>query len=151
MASGVFGPLSLKIIKAFSLFSMITGSMDVLSGVSLIASMSGSSLTGTPTSLALADSQLRFLGAMWAGYGAMLWWASNDPQTRRFPLAMLGGILFVSGIGRVISGLSRGFNATWVKVATVVELVGPIVSRPGHSWIKTSKVLDHEGPVYYYL
>lgn len=63
---------------------------------------------------------------MWAGYGVMLWWTSNDLETRRMPLGLLGGIIFVGGLGRLLSGLSHGFSATWVQVATVAELLGPL-------------------------
>ena len=55
----------------------------------------------------------------------MLWWISNDLQTRQAPLAILGVVAFLAGIGRSISGVSRGWGAAWLKVAAGIELVVP--------------------------
>ena len=114
-----------RILKACSLFSIITGSMDVCRGIDMMNSISGPIPIRSPA-IALVDSQIRFLGAMWAGYGMMLWWTSNDLKTRRIPLGLLGGIMFLGGLGRLLSGLSHGFSATWVQVATAAELFGPV-------------------------
>ncbi|KAK6079527.1 hypothetical protein SCUP234_05696 [Seiridium cupressi] len=111
-------------LKAFSIVSIATGSADVLFGIRMIATKPGESAP-KPATVSLMDSQLRFLGAMWAGYGMILWWASNNLVSRRVPLAVLGGVMFLGGLGRAASGLSHGMAATWVKVATAVELVGP--------------------------
>jgi hypothetical protein len=99
--------------------------MDVCLGIDMINSISGPLPTRSPA-VALVDSQIRFLGAMWAGYGMMLWWTSNDLETRRTPLGLLGAIMFLAGLGRLLSGLSHGFSATWVQVATAAELFGPV-------------------------
>ena len=76
-------------------------------------------------STAVADSQIRFLGSVWAGYGVMLWWASNSLKTRRVPLALLGGIMFAGGLGRTLSALKHGFGAEWTRIALWAELIGP--------------------------
>jgi hypothetical protein len=111
-------------LKAFSIFSMFIGSVDVIGGHKLLIPASERSLLPKPT-LALLDNQLRFLGATWAGYGAMMWWVSNDLQTRQVPLAVLGATMVLAGIGRLTSGLSYGWAASWLKVATGVELIIP--------------------------
>ncbi|KAH7182456.1 uncharacterized protein B0J16DRAFT_343721 [Fusarium flagelliforme] len=111
-------------LKAFSIFSMATGTADVIGGHKLLIPASERALLPKPT-LQLLDNQLRFLGATWGGYGAVLWWISNDLQTRQAPLAILGIAMFLAGIGRSISGLSVGWGATWLKVAAGVELVVP--------------------------
>ena len=55
----------------------------------------------------------------------MLWWTSNDLRTRQAPLALLGGICFVAGLGRLASSIKFGFGATWIRVAMWAELLGP--------------------------
>jgi hypothetical protein len=111
-------------LKAFSIFSMTTGTVDVIGGHKLLIPASERALLPKST-LQLLDNQLRFLGATWGGYGAMLWWISNDLQTRQVPLAILGVVAFLAGIGRSISGVSLGWGAAWLKVAAGIELVVP--------------------------
>jgi hypothetical protein len=111
-------------LKAFSIFSMATGTADVIGGHKLLIPASERALL-PKTTLSLLDNQLRFLGATWGGYGAILWWISNDLQTRQTPLAILGVVAFLAGIGRSISGVSLGWGATWLKVAAGIELVVP--------------------------
>ncbi|KAJ9633322.1 uncharacterized protein PV06_00824 [Exophiala oligosperma] len=115
-----------KLLKGFSIFALVVGTGDALGGTSVLEKASGDAFTSTNSSLiALTDSQLRFLGTYWAGYGAMLWWASNDLTTRRVPLAILGATLFASGIGRSISAMIHGFPSGVIIAATGVELLMP--------------------------
>lgn len=117
-------PLS-NFLKFGSVFAMITGSADVLIGTRMIEIGTGESFPiNTPTA-ALVDSQIRFLGGMWAAVGAIIWWVSNDIQARRVPLAILGGFMFFAGIGRAISGALHGFSSPLVASFTAVELIGP--------------------------
>ena len=104
---------------------MLTGTMDLLLGVRMLESGSGVSFPINSAAAVLADSQLRFLGGIWAGYGTMLWWASSDLRTRRVPLAILGGIMVFAGVGRTISGTLHGFSSPLILGFTVIELVVP--------------------------
>lgn len=114
-----------KVLKVSSVFAIATGLLDACLGTSMIPGLSGALATRSPVT-ALVDSQLRFLGTMWAGYGVMLWWASNDLHTRKVPLGLLGIVMFSGGIGRLLSCLKHGLGAPWVKVAIGIELVGPV-------------------------
>ncbi|CEI68223.1 hypothetical protein FVEN_g11826 [Fusarium venenatum] len=111
-------------LKAFSIFSMATGTADVIAGHKPLIPASERALLPKST-LSVLDNQLRFLGATWGGYGAILWWVSNDLQERQAPLAVLGAVMFIAGIGRTVSGLSLGWGASWLKVAAGIELVVP--------------------------
>ena len=112
-----------RTLKVCSAFAVLTGSLDLCLGTSML----GGSQVFTPglSTTAIADSQIRFFGSAWAGYGVMLWWTSNDLSTRQTPLALLGGICFVAGLGRLVSSFKHGFGATWVRVAMWAELLGP--------------------------
>jgi hypothetical protein len=111
-------------LKAFAIFSMATGTMDVITGSDSIGTLV-EPITVNSTSMAFVDSQLRFLGAIWAGYGALLWWTSNDIETRRFPLGVLGAAMVAGGIGRTISGWKYGFSVGWVGLAALAEVAVP--------------------------
>lgn len=112
-----------RTLKVCSVFAVATGSLDLCLGTSVLG---GSQVfaPGLPNT-AIADSQIRFFGSVWAGYGVMMWWTSNDLKTRQVPLALLGGICFVAGLGRLASSFKHGFGAEWVRVAMWAELLGP--------------------------
>ncbi|QPC78243.1 hypothetical protein HYE68_008995 [Fusarium pseudograminearum] len=118
-----YSPLAIG-LKVFSIFSMATSTADVIAGHKALIPVSERALLPKST-LSVVDNQLRFLGAVWGGYGALLWWASNDLQARQAPLAVLGAVMFIAGIGRSISGLTLGWGAPWLKVAAGIELVFP--------------------------
>ena len=111
-------------LKVFALFSIFTGTMDVVLGHKMLVPASERSLLPRST-LAVLDNQLRFLGTMWAGYGSILWWTTNDLTSRQIPLSLLGLFMFLAGVGRLTSGLAYGWGASWTKIAAGVELVGP--------------------------
>ncbi|KAF4450933.1 hypothetical protein F53441_5994 [Fusarium austroafricanum] len=111
-------------LKAFAIFSMFTGTVDIITGHKVLLPTSERAQLSEST-LGLLDNQLRFLAASWGGYGGMLWWASNNLQTRQAPLGFLGAIMFVAGIGRLLGGLTVGWGASWTKVAATIELVFP--------------------------
>ena len=112
-------------LKVGSAFAIATGTMDVLLGARVLENFSGVAFPVDSTAAVLADSQLRFLGGIWAGYGMMLWWASNDLRTRRVPLAILGVVMVFGGIGRSISGALYGFGSSLMVGSTAIELVVP--------------------------
>jgi hypothetical protein len=111
-------------LKLFAIFSMFTGTVDLIAGHKLIIPASERSLLPDPT-LAFMDNQLRFLGAIWSGYGMILWWASSNLETRKVPLSLLGTAMFLAGVGRLTSGLSLGWGAPWLKIAAAAELIVP--------------------------
>lgn len=118
-------------LKAFSLFAIATGTSATLKGLNSALSYfptisTPSSLVASPPSV-LADSNYAYFGAMWAGYGGMLWWTSDDLRERKVPLAILGGFMVLGGVGRAFSAWRFGFSHGAAKVATVVEFVAPVL------------------------
>jgi Domain of unknown function (DUF4345) len=70
------------------------------------------------------DSQIRFLGAIWFGFGIILYWIifSIEKQTTLFRLA--AGCIFLGGIGRLTSALLVGLPPIPLIAGTVLELAG---------------------------
>ncbi|GAM86221.1 hypothetical protein ANO11243_042330 [Dothideomycetidae sp. 11243] len=99
------------------------GTLDVCLGIEMLGGTAQFPAASPVT--AITDSQVRFLGSAWAGWGVMLWWASNDVRGRQTPLALLGGVIFAGGIGRALSARRFGFGAQWIPVVMWVELLGP--------------------------
>jgi hypothetical protein len=110
------------ILKACGLFNMIMGSINVAYGQNMLAGPSVF-VTGSASS-ALADSQIRYLGAIIASSGAVIWWTSYDVSQRQSPLAMLGAGVFVGGVGRSVAGIKHGFGPK-TKLVMLLELALP--------------------------
>lgn len=110
------------IVKACAVFTMFTGSLNVAYGQNMLAGPSV--FIPRSESSALADSQIRYLGAVMASASWIVWWASNDLSERQVPLAMLGVGAFAGGIGRLVAGVKHGFGPR-MKAAMWIELVVP--------------------------
>jgi Domain of unknown function (DUF4345) len=111
-------------LRIFAVFAVVTGSLDLLFGGGLLVASGAVLATGSATD-PLIDSQLRFLGAIWAGYGVMLWWTAGNLRSRMTPLAILSATMFVAGLGRTGSALLHGIPSPLVIVFIAIELIGP--------------------------
>jgi hypothetical protein len=112
------------VLKACAFFDMVVGTMHVAYGQYMLADQS-TFVVGSETS-ALADSQIRFGGAIMASSGLLAWWASNDIPRRRMPLAILGAGVFTGGCGRFLAGNKHGFGPN-MRTLMLVEMVVPVV------------------------
>jgi hypothetical protein len=113
-----------SILKACAFFDMVVGTMHVAYGQYMLADQS-IFVVGSESS-ALADSQIRFGGAIMASSGVLAWWASNDISRRQVPLAILGVGVFAGGCGRFLAGNKHGFGRN-MKTLMLVEMVVPVV------------------------
>lgn len=113
-----------NLLKGVGSFAMITGAADVFVGTKMLEGLAGESLPVTTVADAITDSQIRFLGSTWAGFGAMMWWVSNDIPSRRTPLAILLAAFFLGGIGRSLSILLHGHATPFLAGFIGVELLG---------------------------
>lgn len=111
-----------NILKAYALFAFLTGTSNIAYGQSILADTSV--FKPKSASSALADSQIRYLGAQFAVTGAIVWWVSYDVLERQVPLAIVGAGVVAGGVGRVIAGAKHGFEPR-MKLAMWIELVVP--------------------------
>jgi hypothetical protein len=112
------------ILKACAFFDLVVGTMHVAYGQYMLGDQS-TFVVGSETS-ALADSQIRFGGAIMASSGVLAWWASNNISQRKMPLAILGVGVFAGGCGRFLAGTKHGFGPN-MKTLMLVEMVVPVV------------------------
>ncbi|MBA4284927.1 MAG: hypothetical protein C0434_05285 [Xanthomonadaceae bacterium] len=117
------------VIRALALLALLTGSIDVLLGLAAQQTI-GAALEegyGDP----LLNSQIRYLGAIWFGFGALLWHCLGDLSKQ---VAILRGallIVFLGGLGRVASVVQFGFPASTVGHGFVVFAIAvEIVAMP---------------------
>jgi hypothetical protein len=73
---------------------------------------------------ALLDSNLRFFGGVWLGLGLALYWLipSIDRQTVLF--RVLWGMIFLGGIGRLLSMIFLGWPPLPFIGFTALEIIG---------------------------
>ena len=113
-------------LKAISVLIMGLGTSNVVLGGSMLE---GLAKTPFPIKTAIgrvADNQLRFFGGVEAGWGAMLWWASNDLSTRQVPLAILAGTMVYGAVGRAIAAARHGFPSAQIPVFMALEAGVPL-------------------------
>ena len=108
--------------RALCLVAFLTGGADLLDGQALLAS------AGTRLGAAAADpvlnSEIRFWGAIWFGFGLILWRASSRFTTDPGLFRLLCGIVLASGVGRLVSAIQYGLPGTILTGAMGLELLG---------------------------
>lgn len=115
------------VVRGFAMLALVTGAADVAIG------LSGQQMIGAALSEGYTDpllnSQVRYLGSIWFGFGALLWYCLNDVKRHA---AILGGaflIVFLGGLGRIASLAQFGFPPSesgtgFVVFAIAIEILG---------------------------
>ena len=119
------GAMSIS-LRVFAGLAMITGALDIIAGTHLLTN-AGARLPETVAADPVLNSQIKFFGAIWFGYGVMLWWATQDLRQRSAVLHILMAVLFLGGIGRVIAAWRFGLATPLLAAFIAIELLGPIV------------------------
>lgn len=118
----------LKIVTVvLSLIALVTGAMDVIIGVSGQANI-GVGPAASPPFDPILDSQIRFLGAVWLGLGAIQLIALRNLQRYGSILQLCFGFIVFGGLGRALSlaivgAPASGIGSVFVVVALVIELL----------------------------
>ena len=60
------------------LFAVVTGALDIIAGTRLLIS-GGAQLPEVAAADPVLNSQIKFLGAVWCGFGVALWWTTSRP------------------------------------------------------------------------
>ena len=121
----------MKFVKAITILlsslALLTGAMDVVIGVAGQANIG----VGNAASVALdpvLDSQVRFLGAVWLGLGAIQLVCLGDLRRYSTILQLCFAIVILGGIGRALSLLQAGhpssdIGTVFIAVALAIELM----------------------------
>lgn len=102
---------------------LVTGTLTLLQGIHALDAF-GISILENITGSIILDSEMRFLGAIWAGIGVMVYAIvpTIEKQTLLFRLIMTAIIL--GGVGRVLSLVWAGNPPALFIALIILELVG---------------------------
>lgn len=121
----------MKFVKAITVLlsslALLTGAMDVVIGVAGQANIGVGNAASVPLDPVL-DSQVRFLGAVWVGLGAIQLVCLGDLRRYSTILQLCFAIVILGGIGRALSLLQAGhpssdIGTVFIAVALAIELM----------------------------
>ncbi len=120
--AGRFRVLAL-VLRAFGLFAIVTGGLDIIAGTHMHIG-AGAHLSPDAAVDPVLNSQIKYLGAVWCGFGATSCWATADLLRRVELLRILAATVFLGGIGDLISLMLYGAGPKLFVAFIVIELLG---------------------------
>jgi hypothetical protein len=103
----------------------ILGAIPVLTGIITMFGLGDPiyASAGIPAN-ALLDSNLRFFGGVWLGLGIALYWLIPNIEKQTVLFRVLWGMIFLGGIGRLLSMIFLGLPPLPFIAFTALEIVG---------------------------
>lgn len=117
-------------MTALRLLSGALGMVIILIGFGHII-FGSAIIPGGMTLNATMDSEERFLGAIFAGYGMAWLWCANDLSRRRRAMLFLSAIFCLGGFARLVSMAVVGLPDQFFMAMTAIELGLPLVFLAG--------------------
>ena len=74
--------------------------------------------------IVLLDTNLRFYSGVWLGLGLALYWLIPSIEKQTIPFRMIWSMIFIGGIGRLLSMLLLGWPPAAFVAFTALEIVG---------------------------
>ena len=111
-------------VRAFCVVAFATGFVDLFAGVKLLI-FGGGHLDGVANDPVL-NSQVGFWGAIWFGFGLILWRASTHLHDEADLFRILCGIITLSGVARLVAAIMYGLPGPVLTAAMVLELVAGV-------------------------
>ncbi|KAM0249262.1 hypothetical protein ACHAP5_002914 [Fusarium lateritium] len=112
------------VLKGFCALCTYIGGAHIVRGIRIY--LPPAELVKLPSdSISMLDTNYRFLGAIFMGYGVMFGWTAYDIKARQLPLNILLAIGALGGIGRMISGATYGWGGSFARNAAIREVVFP--------------------------
>jgi hypothetical protein len=111
-------------MRALQLLLTGAAAVAIVTGVYGVATGSGG-IPGTHDADASVESELRFLYALWVGYGVALLGVVPRVATATAAVRLLAAILFAAGAARAIAWIDAGRPDTLFVVLMIIELVLP--------------------------
>ncbi len=108
-------------VRTLCIIPFVTGVADIVNGVGLLT-LAGARLEGVANDPVL-NSQVGFWGAIWFGFGIILWRASSHLRDEVDLFRLLCGTIALSGLARLGSAIVYGFPGPVLTGAMLVEII----------------------------
>lgn len=107
------------------ILTAVLGAIPILTGIVGLFGLSDPLYAdaGLPVNL-LLDSNLRFLNGAWLGLGLTVIWLIPRIETQTVLFRVLWGMIFLGGVGRLLSMLLLGWPPIPFVAFTVLEIIG---------------------------
>jgi hypothetical protein len=94
------------------------GVSDKFYGISISNSIQGN---------IILDSNFRYFSGLWFGLGIVLFWIIPSIEKQKIALRIISCMIFIGGIGRVISMITFGIPPVIFIIFTLLELLFPLL------------------------
>ena len=117
-------------MRVFTIVLKVLASVPVLVGLShLFMGLGSDALLGAKLPLEVLsdpvlDSQNRFYGVIFIGYGTLIFLCASDVRKYSSVLRIVAGFIFLGGFGRLVSIVLFGLPTPPVIALIAVELIG---------------------------
>jgi len=102
---------------------LLTGTLTLLQGFHAL-DIFGVTLSGRAIDNIILDSEMRFLGAIWAGIGVMVYAIIPTIEKQTLLFRLIATAIILGGIGRLLSLVFVGNPPALFIALIVLELVG---------------------------
>lgn len=111
--------------RALQVTTAVLGAIPVLTGIVTMFGLDDPiyASAGLPAN-ALLDSNLRFFGGVWLGLGLAIYWLIPNIEKHTVLFRVLWGMIFLGGVGRLLSMLFLAWPPVPFVAFTVLEIVG---------------------------
>jgi Domain of unknown function (DUF4345) len=119
--------MSAKSMRTLQVVTSVLGLIPLITGVISMMGVSDPDYANANLPRdALLDSDLRFFGGLWLGLGLTLLWLVPRIETAvgTVVFRVLWGMIFIGGIGRILSMMLIGMPPLPVIAFIVLEIVG---------------------------
>ena len=107
-------------IRVLCILAFVTGVVDMFAGVHLLI-IGGGHLESVANDPVL-NSQVGFWGAIWFGFGIVLWRTSANLRAEANLFRILCGVTALSGLARLGAAFAYGLPGPVLTVAMIVEI-----------------------------
>ena len=107
------------LLRVLAIVPVTTGLMTVLLGSSIIPD--------GETTAPSVESELRFYGAFWVGFGLYLWTLAPDVRRRPAELRVAMAVLVLGAVGRALALADVGRPHGWFLFLMALEVLIPLV------------------------
>ena len=115
-------------LAIFGSIAAITGLIGVISGITPnLGDFYRVSVSNGVEGNIILDSNLRYFSGLWLGVGLTLFWMIPAPERQKTVFRLLSGMIFIGGLGRLISIFAFGAPSPVFVLFAVLEVFFPLL------------------------